>query len=1019
MKGPVVIGEYFKLQQSYEKQYGPRTVVCMQKGVFYEVYEYDPACEEGGSGRREGHAREVAMLLNMILSSSDKAKPHSRDNPFMMGFPLLKFDHHVGILLEAGYTVVKCIEDPDWKRTKGEHVPRKVVEVLSPGTNIMTEDPSANTTVVAVYIECVGWVTPERTQIICGLAWIDVCTGKNMVAEIYSREHDSVYAVQELYRYCISQQPKEVLLYLEYFPPDSVKSYIAYLDKVLEFKNFANVFVKVGEVKEDYRKIEYQHQVLSKVFESAPSPGVISQRSKNLIEELDLERMHYGRISYLILLQYCYEHNECIIRRLHKPDTTWVDVDKHLVLTHNAVVQLNLLPAARSQVQTCRLSVQGASTVKYDSVFSVVNFTSTAMGRRFLKTMLLNPMVTPDDIERYYDLTDELLAAPEVLERIGVSLKKIHDLERSQRKLALMLIKPRDLAILMKDYLQLVDVYTTLVGMNPKVFRHVLLTETEIQEFNTCLVKHLSVLDPDKLLEFVVEGDRLVSSTSLSFVRAGVNAEIDGRVARIAVLDRQMVAICEHLNGFLSKVGKPIEYSAYKAKAAEEEETVGTLTTTDAKSRVLKQKEDEIDSSLCGKLRFLKDKSKFTITSDKIHGICFEIEQTKAQLQKLLYAVFVETCTRMNEFGFYPGLVRFVSVLDYVKSNAMASLKYKYVRPKIIRDSPEAYVVAERVRHPIVERATEHKFVPNDVSFETAKGMLLYGLNGVGKSILSKSVCIAIIMAQAGMFCPGLVKLAPYRKMITRLSGHDDLFRGKSSFLIEMEELRTILRHSDENTFVAGDELCRGTESRSAEALTIATVQELVQRKTSFVLATHMHDLPESSIIKAIDPALLRICHLSTSYDEVTQALIYDRTLKEGPGESVYGVLVARSVGIDRAFIERANAILHRGSPELFSTRKSHFNSSVYLDSCINCKTPSNLDTHHLDEQSTADASGFIEHYHKNSKFNLVALCKTCHTQLHKQKKKLVKKEGVAETIVVVAPLTTAGCATITSIGEH
>lgn len=1319
-----IIEEYFELQKKYEILYGERTVLLMQKGVFYECYEFDKICDESITNENEscGHARDIAMVLNMLLTSSDKGKPHSRENPFMMGFPIIKFDQHSNVLLEHGYTIVKYDEDSKWKKVKGESVPRNVTEIISPGTNIHTEDTNSNTTIVSIYIENVSKkvTIPEQTQIICGVSWIDVCTGKNMIAEIYSKEYDSVYAIQELYRYCVSHQPKELILHLNHFPNEKVDggksfadSYLKYLDTALELEKYGNLVIKVNDVKDDYTKVEYQQQFLNKVFQfdtnqndkpvvnrrlnivkpsckeklcerneqsefSEVKPKILLKQSKNSIEELNLERMHYGRISYLILLQYCYEHNEIIIKKLHKPDTTWIDMDRHLILTHNAVVQLNLIPAPKSQHHyskiNSKLELQHCN--QFDSVFSVINFTSTPMGRRFLKTMLLNPLIDPDEIEGFYNLTDELLSQPVVLEKITMLLKKIHDIERYQRKLMLVLMKPKDLAVLMKDYLHLTEIYTTLVQMDPKVFRNILLTDSDVQQFNTCLTKVCTLIDLDSLLEFNEDNGKLISSTSISFIRPGTNLEVDTKVKTIINLNEQMQKICQHLNSFLQKFkgkSKLIEYSSLKNKTdidfddeengSENELTFGTLQTTDAKGRILKQKEDEIDQTLCGKLKFTKEKSKCLISSDKIQTIAFEIEQNKSQLQKLLHTTFINVCKDINTYTFYASLVRFVSILDFVKSNAICSLKYKYQRPKIIRDSPRSFFTITDLRHPIVERSVDQKYITNDISFDTTQGMLLYGLNGVGKclhpdqlvilysgrkiaakdiqigdllmgddlysrkvlslskgndvmyriqpkhgksfictgdhklvlksveqtvvltvleylslttskyslysvpidfpevpfeiepyvvgkflkdvllkevllnencifnpnipdiyiytsrrnrlelirglfeddgciyiknnkmetemiiineqklldieyiveslgyllipenktnsefvkyqiggtrfdelehvilcdrtftvenvgygpyngfeldgnhhfllgdftvthnSILSKAISINIILAQAGLFCSCSMTLAPYNKLITRLSGHDDLFRAKSSFMIEMEELRTIIRHSDENTFVAGDELCRGTETQSATALTVTTIINLIKRKTSFVLSTHLHDLPNISYINEIcvnQKDVLKICHLSTTYDEKTQSLIYDRKLKDGQGETVYGILVARSVGIDKDFIDQANKILLtlRDSPEILSTRKSHFNSKIYLDHCCICKTNINLDTHHLDEQHTADKSGFINHYHKNSKFNLIPLCKICHSDLHKNKMKLIKRDGISETIL-------------------
>ena len=122
-------------------------------------------------------------------------------------------------------------------------------------------------------------------------------------------------------------------------------------------------------------------------------------------------------------------------------------------------------------------------------------------------------------------------------------------------------------------------------------------------------------------------------------------------------------------------------------------------------------------------------------------------------------------------------------------------------------------------------------------------GILLFGLNQSGKSSLIKSIALNIIMAQAGCFVPCKLTLKPYAKIITRLSSNDNLFKGQSSFIVEMNELRSILKKSNDKTLIIGDEICRGTEYLSANAIVAATILKLVGLKAKFMFATHLHDL--------------------------------------------------------------------------------------------------------------------------------------------------------------------------------
>jgi len=316
-----------------------------------------------------------------------------------------------------------------------------------------------------------------------------------------------------------------------------------------------------------------------------------------------------------------------------------------------------------------------------------------------------------------------------------------------------------------------------------------------------------------------------------------------------------------------------------------------------------------------------------------------------------------------------------ISKIDYIKSNTKCKQEYNYSKPTFNNK-----LSIEGLRHPVIERLdTGIEYVKNDISFNEQTGILLFGLNGVGKSSLMKAVGLNIIMAQAGMYVPAdSLEYTPYKKIFTRISGEDNIFKGKSSFMIEMEELRSILKYADNESLVLGDEICRGTETISALSIVTSSVLALSKKKSSFIFATHLHKLDE--LVQDDNIQFLHL-HVEITDDNIN----YIRKLRDGIGSSLYGIEVAKYLLENDEFINETykirNKILEK--PELLSTKTSTYNSKLYMDKCQVCSKTNNLDTHHIKFQSDANEFGNIDHIHKDDLCNLIVLCEDCHNALH------------------------------------
>jgi DNA mismatch repair protein MutS len=333
-------------------------------------------------------------------------------------------------------------------------------------------------------------------------------------------------------------------------------------------------------------------------------------------------------------------------------------------------------------------------------------------------------------------------------------------------------------------------------------------------------------------------------------------------------------------------------------------------------------------------------------------------------------------------------------------------------------------IQAQGLRHLLIEHLQQREiYVANDVSLGEAgegRGWLLYGTNAVGKTSFIRAVGIAVIMAQAGFYVPcSSFLFRPYRAIYTRILGNDNLFKGMSSFDVEMSELRVILREADSRSLVLGDELCSGTEMESALSIFVASLEHLVSVNSSFLFATHFHEIVYySEIEKMIKGGGIALKHLTVHYDAETGKLVYDRRLKDGAGTALYGLEVCKSLYLPVTFIDRAYEIrkkyagcvggrrmvyvdgeegsLYGGedgsiggnSMIRLEDSPSVYNSQKIRGVCEKCHREMGEEVHHKVPQKMANARGMIvgekgEVFHKNHKANLMTLCHRCHLQEH------------------------------------
>ena len=413
------------------------------------------------------------------------------------------------------------------------------------------------------------------------------------------------------------------------------------------------------------------------------------------------------------------------------------------------------------------------------------------------------------------------------------------------------------------------------------------------------------------------------------------------------------------------------------------------------------------EMQLIASLQFYTQAKNISITTNIIHKKQSEsdvihtqfIERMRSQSESFMIKFLYDNYEIASAFG------RISAELDVLQSNAKCAIDYRYYKPTVLpRYSPNnellpSFIDVQGFRHPIVERIQDDiEYIKNDLKLgrETPTdtnitGMLLFAVNNAGKSTLEKAIALNVILAQSGCYVPAeSFRYRPFKNIITRLEGTDNMWKGQGSFAVEMSELRTVTNQADANTLVLGDEICRGTEQNSAISIMSGTVEWLCKiPKTNFIFSSHYHEMLEFEKIKKLSE--LGVYHLKSTIDRTKDTIVYDYKLTPGVGDTLFGIEVARCMGYNEDICNLAaeyrNERLKR-KVHFLDTKTSKYCKNLYMDRCSipGCNDPlfgannqQSLDTHHQKQQHTADADGKIDHHDKNAKHNLIPLCKKHH----------------------------------------
>jgi DNA mismatch repair protein MutS len=953
----IFVKDYFDIHNHYVKLFGKSTLILMQVGSFHEAYNTDTDGPD---------LFYLGERINMTVTQKNKSKELSTSNPRMMGFPSYIVEDMVDRIVGLGYTIIRIDQT-----TEPPNPRREVVGIFSPSTILSSTN---NKYLISIVFD--GLKIKTNNPILCiGLTAYDMSSGVGCVYETVSTTYDTMIALDNATRF------------LEKYPPaETIYHFTSQLDSFIKNNGSINRMSHDDILK--YLRIDtdsmtcYNIPNINMVNNSKYQVQLIESIFKNNLDNINLHAYNYARTSLVGLLEFTKNHQPILLKKLSEP--IYFDNENTLFLGNKALDQLDVL--------------QTEGNNKPKTLFDIINNCNTPMGKRYLIDQLCNPLINVDELNNRYDNID-LLLEDKLFEKISKEMHNIYDLPKIIRKMELNKVYPLEIVHLINSIEQIINVFMTvkktkLLGINKELIDKLKSIYDHIND-----TFEISYLENVSFANYKEESKNFIINNNYD--------NLDKLTFDINVCTNFMDNLVMTLEKFIEEQNsKVIKKDSNSITLKNNDRDGHYMLLTKRRCKILQEKLAKMDNFYVGSIKInvkdlefkdLPTGNNTKITCKDIVKYSNEVSSLKAELATQIKAAFYNEINIIidNYKDTLMEASNIVKMLDFLNSGAKCAYNLGYCKPTI-EVADDSYFDATELRHPIVEVInTDTSYHPHNISLGKKNdsindiindsinncGILLYGINSSGKSTLMRSIGLSIIMAQIGYYVPAKnFTYSPYKNLFTRIIGNDNIFRGMSSFMVEMIELMAILKRNNNNTLVIADEICRGTEEKSANIIVSYMLETLEKSNSSFITATHLHsvaDLPSVKSIKGI-----KTMHISVSYDEVKDMLIYSRELKEGQGDKYYGVMVAKYMMRNDEFNIRTKELEYEY--DNYHIKQSNYNKDVFMFECHICKSKNNLESHHINFQKDCDDVKVINkpHIKKNAKYNLVILCSKCHDKI-------------------------------------
>ena len=503
-----------------------------------------------------------------------------------------------------------------------------------------------------------------------------------------------------------------------------------------------------------------------------------------------------------------------------------------------------------------------------NTLISVLDHTATSMGGRLLSRWLNKPLKDQQVLRNRHDSVDQLINNYS-FETIQPLLRQIGDIERIVSRIALGSARPRDLATLRSSLHIVPALHQELASLSIPY----------LQSLSATIGAHPELL---ALLERAIIEEPPVLIRDGGVIADGYDAELD-----------ELRNLSQNADQYLLDL------------ETRERERTGISTLKVAYNRVhgfyievSRTHSDQVPPEYVRR-QTLKGAERFILPELKqFEDKVLSSRERALAREKALYEQLLATLA--EHLQVLRSTAQAISELDVLTNFAERAVTLNYARPELV--STPGLTISES-RHPVVETTLDAPFVPNDLSMDTQRRMLMItGPNMGGKSTYMRQIALLVLMAHIGSFVPAThATIGPIDRIFTRIGAHDDLSTGRSTFMVEMTEAANILNNATDNSLVLMDEIGRGTSTFDGLSLAWAFAEYLASQRKAFTLfATHYFELT------SLPDQLSSIANVHIDAVEHADKIIFLHRVKDGPANQSYGLQVAQLAGVPKAVIEQA-----------------------------------------------------------------------------------------------------------------